>query len=248
MYRAKRYRVTLSRRRSIRENMRVQLWRGAHPARDRERLVGNSAARSGAGVEGARLGVSRVPRADGGALRRREGPGADVVLVISFEDEWRINDESFRSFVAGLCDKQVTTEHSGRSWGIQVDLAPPTAHGMLGLPMDALAGRTVPLEVVFGDRLLAAPRRCPRRGSVGLRLLRQSHLINDFRAITGRTPETFLQDAVTPAVDVEDVDAHCERARAAGAEIADEPEDQPYGERRYHARLQVIIRATANEA
>jgi uncharacterized glyoxalase superfamily protein PhnB len=35
---------------------------------------------------------------------------------------------------------------------------------------------------------------------------------------------------------VGDVDAHCERARAAGAEIADEPEDQEYGDRRYHAR------------
>jgi uncharacterized glyoxalase superfamily protein PhnB len=34
----------------------------------------------------------------------------------------------------------------------------------------------------------------------------------------------------------DDVDAHCERARAAGAEIADEPEDQEYGDRRYHAR------------
>jgi uncharacterized glyoxalase superfamily protein PhnB len=34
---------------------------------------------------------------------------------------------------------------------------------------------------------------------------------------------------------VDDVDAHCERARAAGAEIVEEPADQPYGERRYGA-------------
>jgi uncharacterized glyoxalase superfamily protein PhnB len=34
---------------------------------------------------------------------------------------------------------------------------------------------------------------------------------------------------------VDDVDAHCERARAAGAEILREPEDQPYGDRRYDA-------------
>jgi uncharacterized glyoxalase superfamily protein PhnB len=32
---------------------------------------------------------------------------------------------------------------------------------------------------------------------------------------------------------VEDVDAHRARAAAAGAEIAEEPNDQPYGDRRY---------------
>lgn len=34
---------------------------------------------------------------------------------------------------------------------------------------------------------------------------------------------------------VEDVDAHCARARNAGAEIASDPEDQFYGDRRYAA-------------
>jgi PhnB protein len=34
---------------------------------------------------------------------------------------------------------------------------------------------------------------------------------------------------------VDDVEAHCDRARRAGAEIAREPEDQPYGDRRYDA-------------
>jgi uncharacterized glyoxalase superfamily protein PhnB len=34
---------------------------------------------------------------------------------------------------------------------------------------------------------------------------------------------------------VDDVDAHCARARATGAEIAEEPSDQPYGDRRYGA-------------
>jgi uncharacterized glyoxalase superfamily protein PhnB len=36
-------------------------------------------------------------------------------------------------------------------------------------------------------------------------------------------------------VRVEDIDAHCERARAHGAKIAMEPTDFPYGERQYHA-------------
>ena len=35
---------------------------------------------------------------------------------------------------------------------------------------------------------------------------------------------------------VDDVDAHCEVARAAGAEILQEPEDQPFGDRIYLAR------------
>ena len=34
----------------------------------------------------------------------------------------------------------------------------------------------------------------------------------------------------------EDIDAHCERARVAGAEILQEPSDQFYGDRSYRAR------------
>jgi len=37
-------------------------------------------------------------------------------------------------------------------------------------------------------------------------------------------------------VHVDDVDAHCQRARAAGARIDAEPIDQPYGQREYGAR------------
>jgi uncharacterized glyoxalase superfamily protein PhnB len=35
---------------------------------------------------------------------------------------------------------------------------------------------------------------------------------------------------------VEDVDAHCERARKAGAEIIEPPKDQPFGDRIYLAK------------
>ncbi len=38
------------------------------------------------------------------------------------------------------------------------------------------------------------------------------------------------------AILIEDVDAHCERARAAGAVIEHTPQDQPYGRREYGAR------------
>jgi uncharacterized glyoxalase superfamily protein PhnB len=50
-----------------------------------------------------------------------------------------------------------------------------------------------------------------------------------------RNPKQLGGHTVLVNVYVDDVDAHCERARAAGAEIIEEPEDQVYGERRYAA-------------
>jgi AraC-like DNA-binding protein len=224
-------------------------------------------------------------------IRRREGPGRDVVLIVSFGEEWLIDGERFTSFAAGLHDRQVTTEHGGRSFGMHVNLAPPAAYMLFGLPMHTLAHRKVPLEDVLDEPALAdrlhdagswaarfrlldavllkrlADARPPSEGmvwawrrlvetdgriavgalteelgwsrkrivarfreEVGLppkamaRLLRferarelakraqrpdwpriavecgyydQSHLVNDFRAVTGRTPATFFQDTVT---------------------------------------------------
>lgn len=222
-------------------------------------------------------------------VRQREGPGADVVVILTFEEHWLIDGERHTSFVAGPHERQVTTEHPGRSLGMQVDLDPLAAHALVGAPLHELAGRTVPLEQILDtpslvERLAAAPgwdarfalldetlgRRLanatpPRevawawrqlrathgrvpigtlaaelgwsrkrivarfRDEIGLppkaaaRLLRferarelagtmpwgelafecgfsdQPHLIAEFRRITGRTPETFLQDTVAQA-------------------------------------------------
>src|SRR5207237_2827090 len=76
-----------------------------------------------------------------GPMRRREGPGVGVVVVISFGDEWLIDGERFTSFAAGVHDVQVTTEHAGRSHGMQIDLAPPAAYRLFGLPLRELARR-----------------------------------------------------------------------------------------------------------
>ena len=92
--------------------------------------------------------------ATSGPLRRREGPGVDVVVVLSLEHEWLIDDEPRVLFVGGLTDRQVTTEHAGRSYGIQIDLPPPAAYGLFGVPMDELARCTVALEDVLPDRML----------------------------------------------------------------------------------------------
>jgi uncharacterized glyoxalase superfamily protein PhnB len=51
-----------------------------------------------------------------------------------------------------------------------------------------------------------------------------------------RNPKHLGQVTQSLYVYLEDVDAHCARARAAGAEILEEPTDQPYGDRRYGAR------------
>jgi PhnB protein len=51
-----------------------------------------------------------------------------------------------------------------------------------------------------------------------------------------RNPKELGRETVGLYVYVDDVDAHFERAQAAGAEIREEPADQEYGERRYTAR------------
>jgi uncharacterized glyoxalase superfamily protein PhnB len=52
-----------------------------------------------------------------------------------------------------------------------------------------------------------------------------------------RNPKDLGQETVGLYVSIDDdVDALCERARGAGAEIVQEPEDQEYGERRFTAR------------
>ena len=50
-----------------------------------------------------------------------------------------------------------------------------------------------------------------------------------------RNPAASGGATVLVHVYVEDVDAHCERARAAGAVIGREPADQVYGDRNYQA-------------
>lgn len=224
-----------------------------------------------------------------GPMRRREGPGADVVVILSFGEEWLINGERLASFAAGLHVEQVTTEHGGRSFGMQISLTPPAAYMLFGLPLHTLANRRVPLGDVLDPNLVdrlhdaegwqarfqlldavltkrVADARSPSAGvvwawrrlvetngrvavrtlteelgwsrkrivarfreEIGLppktvgRVLRferaralaerhelpnwariafecgyydQSHLINEFRSVTGRTPATFLQDTV----------------------------------------------------
>jgi AraC-like DNA-binding protein len=228
---------------------------------------------------------SRTPE----PVRQREGPGADVVVIFTFEEHWLIDGERHTSFTAGLHERQVATEHPGRSLGMQVNLDPLAARALVGMPLHEIANRTVSLEETLGEpslveRLADAPGWDARftlldetlarrldgrqpscemewawrrlrathggvaigelaadlgwsrkrivarfRDEIGLppkavaRLLRferarelagtmpwgelafecgfsdQSHLVREFRRITGRTPETFLQDTLGEA-------------------------------------------------
>jgi len=54
------------------------------------------------------------------------------------------------------------------------------------------------------------------------------HYMRSPRSLDGRTTQSMM-------IYVDDVDAHCARAKKAGAKIIDEPEDQFYGDRRYGA-------------
>jgi AraC-like DNA-binding protein len=87
--------------------------------------------------------------------RRREGPGGDFVLILTFDHEWRIDGERRTSFAGGLRLDQVVTEHDGGMHGLQVSLAPWAAHMLLRVPLHELAGTTVPLEELLPGELVA---------------------------------------------------------------------------------------------
>jgi len=84
--------------------------------------------------------------------------------------------------------------------------------------------------------------RFAHRGDSG-RVLHAQVGVGDTSFMLGPAQQDFRSAAASalPALHasvwcyVDDVDAHCERARAAGATILREPRDQPYGVREYDA-------------
>ncbi len=88
-------------------------------------------------------------------LRRLEAPFQGVVLILSFDDQLRLvdaggRDEVHTSFTGGLSDGPTYTEHAGVQHGMQVELTPPAARALLGLPLRELTNRVVALEEVLG--------------------------------------------------------------------------------------------------
>jgi len=102
-------------------------------------------------------------------VRRRHPAASFVPLILNFGPPYRVVDgektaEYRASFVAGLGDTYAITESTGAAVCVQVNLTPLGARRFLGVPMDELANRVVPLGDVLGreverleERLFEAP-------------------------------------------------------------------------------------------
>jgi AraC-like DNA-binding protein len=82
-------------------------------------------------------------------LRRREAATGMVTVILSLGPRIAVDGETHRSFVAGLSDVPATTEHDGSQHGVELNLTPPAARRLLGVPMHELHNRVVALEDVF---------------------------------------------------------------------------------------------------
>ncbi len=91
-------------------------------------------------------------------MRRRELPSPEVVVILSSNAELRLLDARdptgtparHTSFVAGLTEASVLTEHDGVSHGLQVNLTPLGARAVFGMPMHVISNGVVALEDVWG--------------------------------------------------------------------------------------------------
>jgi AraC-like DNA-binding protein len=103
-----------------------------------------------------------------GPMFRRELPTASITLILSFGEAIRISsatgDDTFTSFLAGMHEIPVDTEHGGALRCIQVDLCPLGAYRLLGMPMSELTDAVVAPELLappswrdLGERLAALP-------------------------------------------------------------------------------------------
>jgi AraC-like DNA-binding protein len=82
-------------------------------------------------------------------LRRRETATGTVTVIISFGPPIVVDGEQHRSFVAGVSETPSMTEHDGVQRGVELNLTPPAARRLLGVPMHELTGRVVPLDAVL---------------------------------------------------------------------------------------------------
>jgi AraC-like DNA-binding protein len=83
-------------------------------------------------------------------VARVEVPYPNVIVSVSFGPEQRVGDAAYGSFVAGLHERAVRTEHDGRVAGVQLAVTPLAAHTLFRTPMHTLASRCIELEAVLG--------------------------------------------------------------------------------------------------
>jgi AraC-like DNA-binding protein len=100
----------------------------------------------------------------GAPLARRELPHSAITLILNLGEPLLVDGRRYASFVAGLHEGPVRTEHPGQQYGIQLDLPPLTAYTLLGRPLGELGNAVVGLDDLLGraadglvEALAAAP-------------------------------------------------------------------------------------------
>lgn len=91
-------------------------------------------------------------------LARVETPYPAIVVIVNLGPALRVDGAAFGSFVAGLTDVPVLTEHPGEQAGIQLDLTPPGARMLLGVPLREVARSVVALDALLPDADVARLR------------------------------------------------------------------------------------------
>ena len=98
-------------------------------------------------------GYTGYAESTGAPLVRVETPHPAIVVIVNLGPALRVDGEGFGSFVAGLTDVPVRTEHPGEQAGIQLDLTPQGARMLLGVPMRELARQAVDLGALVPAEL-----------------------------------------------------------------------------------------------
>lgn len=93
-----------------------------------------------------------------GPLRRVETPHPAIVVIVNLGPPIAVDGVAFGSFVTGLTDVPVLTEHGGEQAGIQVDLTPLGARMLLGVPLREVARTVVALDALVPEADVARVR------------------------------------------------------------------------------------------
>jgi AraC-like DNA-binding protein len=101
-------------------------------------------------------------RETGAPVRRLEVPHEAITVILNLGPPIAVTGwTGTGSFVAGLHDRAVVTEHGGEQLGIQLDLTPLGAQMLLHLPMGELSRRVVDLDAVLPGALTERLARAP---------------------------------------------------------------------------------------
>lgn len=102
-----------------------------------------------------------------GFTMRRELPHGEGVLIVNLGapieitggDGQLIRLGAGQAFVAGFHLRPALSNSSGEQRGIQIEISLPALRRLLGLPMEALLDRTIPLETLMGRTAHALGQR-----------------------------------------------------------------------------------------